>query len=174
MLWGARFDLKKLTIHKIHRCRQWSAKTFSSDMSLTPTSNQHASHQGWGGGREATVAKRLAYSKWLISDCWARVNARERSPSSEDNRFGGRAKGKLLGYDKDAEFFLGVMEAIRSMHIEEKSNRVDERERKNLSAPCTSSVANSQTVGLWIEFQLVQKQCIFFLKGNTWYTAIFI
>lgn len=67
----------------------------------------------------------------IVERFGARVNARERS-----NSFGGRQQlwGKsqrqaLLAMIRTVEFFLGVMEAIGSMHIEEKSNRLDEKGR---------------------------------------------
>lgn len=45
---------------------------------------------------------------------------------------GEEPRASLIGHDKDIELFLGVMETMGSMHIEEKSNRLGEREKRRI------------------------------------------
>lgn len=55
---------------------------------------------------------------------------------------GEKPRASLIGREKRLNFFWRVTEAIRSINIEEKSNRFDDREKRNLNVALTRPIVN--------------------------------
>lgn len=56
---------------------------------------------------------------------------------------GEEPRASLIGHEKRLNFFLRVTEVIRSINIEEKSNRFDDRKKRNLNVAFNRPITNS-------------------------------